>query len=534
MWNSPPSPLTPQTLRDDLPRYPILLQLLRVTAGTIPGPSGYASASVTAPNLYVAAVQQLRSDTLLPRDREPCLANDVNRAGLAPGYYLGRLAGSYQSLPVYEVVGAAAGVPVILPGVTPEQYTTLVTNLTPAQLAVLNNLNACQLQTLLELAITDIQRLTSNLTPTQLGLLIDGLTPTQIKLFVTTTTTAQTLVVTSAYPQTYQSVYQALTTSGANTLLSLLTSQQFSTLVNLNVAQLQIVGQLTATQLQTLTGLTATQVSKLVGQLTPTQLTSLLDTLTSAQLRLLTNGLTSKQIEQILQATTPTRLKTLVEDLTPTQLQALAKYAPSTTGTLLDNLTNAQIKTLLDLVPFPPSPVLGSANLFPMVPAISARPSSVPSPALPGYAPVVVDSTGNLWAYISGVWTSLTGGSSSPTLPSVEASNDVTGQSGPALVVNTAEGSGHYRVGGYVNITAISGDTLQLQLSYTDETSTIRSIILTPQGAASPDLSSVAVYLFPSVTFRITGASTILLEVIQTVSGGSNTWNAGGVIERLS
>lgn len=104
-----PSPLVNPILRDDLPRYPPHLQLLRVTAATVPGPVGGSSAGAgvgTVPPsvLYVASTQQLRTDTLAPRDREPCLVVDVNNVGLTAGYYLGRLAGSWTSLPVYEVV----------------------------------------------------------------------------------------------------------------------------------------------------------------------------------------------------------------------------------------------------------------------------------------------------------------------------------------------------------------------------------------------------------------------------------------------
>ena len=107
-----PSPLTSPVLRDDLPRYPIVLQLLRVTATTVPGPAGVAQlagSSVLGPLLYVAFTQQLRTDALLPRDREPCLADDVNNIGLTPGFYLARLGGSFNSLPVYEVATVASG-----------------------------------------------------------------------------------------------------------------------------------------------------------------------------------------------------------------------------------------------------------------------------------------------------------------------------------------------------------------------------------------------------------------------------------------
>lgn len=106
-----PSPLVSPVLRDDLPRYPPLLQLLRVTGATVIGPSGSLGSSsagigVIFPYLYVASTQQLKTDSLLPRDREPCLVSDINGEGLTPGYYLGRLAGSFNSLPIYEVTVA--------------------------------------------------------------------------------------------------------------------------------------------------------------------------------------------------------------------------------------------------------------------------------------------------------------------------------------------------------------------------------------------------------------------------------------------
>jgi hypothetical protein len=77
---------------------------VRVTAGTVAAPTARSSTSMVSSPLYVAFTQQLRTDTLVPRDREPCLVDDVVGQGLAPGYYPGRLSGSYTGLPVYEVV----------------------------------------------------------------------------------------------------------------------------------------------------------------------------------------------------------------------------------------------------------------------------------------------------------------------------------------------------------------------------------------------------------------------------------------------
>lgn len=104
------SPITGPNLKEELPLYPPLMQLLRVTATVVAGPAGVtqmASSSFLGPRLYVAFTQQLRTDGLLPRDREPCLVDDVNGRGISPGFYTGRLAGSHTSLPVYEVTGSA-------------------------------------------------------------------------------------------------------------------------------------------------------------------------------------------------------------------------------------------------------------------------------------------------------------------------------------------------------------------------------------------------------------------------------------------
>lgn len=95
-----------------LPVYPHLLQLCRVTAATVPGPAGVfqpAGSSFPGPTLYVSFTEQLQTGSLIPRDREPCLVDDVNGTGLTPGYYLCRLAGSFNGLPVYEAVCCAAG-----------------------------------------------------------------------------------------------------------------------------------------------------------------------------------------------------------------------------------------------------------------------------------------------------------------------------------------------------------------------------------------------------------------------------------------
>ncbi len=92
------------------PMYPPLIQVVRVTSGTVAGPSlGNSSSSSSSPStvvVYVSFTEQLAPDTLLMRDREPCLVIEPNGNTLSPGIYLARLVSNYTGLPLYAVVGA--------------------------------------------------------------------------------------------------------------------------------------------------------------------------------------------------------------------------------------------------------------------------------------------------------------------------------------------------------------------------------------------------------------------------------------------
>lgn len=128
MQGKGPTPFQAPNYRPDLPTYPVHLQLLRVTAMTVAGPAGYPQSgapgsSILAGGYYVSFTQQRRTDSGLPQDREPCLVQDVNALGLTPGFYLGRLAGSWTSLPVYEVTNLADTADTFLVHLTAKCYT---------------------------------------------------------------------------------------------------------------------------------------------------------------------------------------------------------------------------------------------------------------------------------------------------------------------------------------------------------------------------------------------------------------------------
>lgn len=89
------SNLNRPVLGQQLPVYPALLQVVRVTG-----------AAVTA-NVYPCIVQQVSVLTL--RDREDSYVLDCNASGLGLGYYNARLVGIYNSKPLYAVGGTASG-----------------------------------------------------------------------------------------------------------------------------------------------------------------------------------------------------------------------------------------------------------------------------------------------------------------------------------------------------------------------------------------------------------------------------------------
>ena len=309
-----PSPLNPPTFRADLPTYPVHDQVVRVTNKTIPGPSGYMSSSVLGASLYIGFTQQLRNDTLIPRDREPCVVLDLNRYGLAPGYYNARLAGSYQSVPVYEVGGSPVNPVLALrpaSGLTPAQVESLST-LTTEQLAVLGNLTPCQLQVLLEaLPLSQIQTLTLSITSTQLYNFVNLMTADELL-----------------------ALYNQLTTSQIRVLVSNLDFNEVHTLTNaLTVQQLwQLIINLTPTELQIVACDSCADLEYLFSEVTVAELNTVLDQLTTAQTK-------------TLFSLPPTQIVTLIDEFTIAQIQTfltgrpvppsvpITPYAPTLTGT---------------------------------------------------------------------------------------------------------------------------------------------------------------------------------------------------------
>lgn len=118
------------------------------------------------------------------------------------------------------------------------------------------------------------------------------------------------------------------------------------------------------------------------------------------------------------------------------------------------------------------------------------------------------------------------------------ASNDLTGQTAGATVTSfSVPGSGSFNtfsVGGYVTITAVALDVVQMQITWTDETNTSRTQVFYPMGSTTPGLSATGSNPYPTATIRAKQGTTITIATVLTTGTGSITYDAGGTITQMN
>lgn len=90
-----------------------------------------------------------------------------------------------------------------------------------------------------------------------------------------------------------------------------------------------------------------------------------------------------------------------------------------------------------------------------------------------------------------------------------------------------------FRIGGYITITSIAVDIIQLQCVYTDETNTVRTQLFFPQGLTSASLATTGAFVFPTMDIRAKAGTNINVITVLTVGGGSITYDVGVTIDSL-
>lgn len=137
-------------------------------------------------------------------------------------------------------------------------------------------------------------------------------------------------------------------------------------------------------------------------------------------------------------------------------------------------------------------------------------------------------SDGVVWAVQN-----FSSGLSSPLV----ASNDLTGQTAAVSPVTSysVPGSGSFNtfsVGGYLTVTAVSLDVIQLQVTYTDETSTSRTQSFFVQGATT-GISATGANGYSPMNIRAKQGTSITVATVLTTGTGSITYDVGANITQL-
>lgn len=82
-----------------------------------------------------------------------------------------------------------------------------------------------------------------------------------------------------------------------------------------------------------------------------------------------------------------------------------------------------------------------------------------------------------------------------------------------------------YTIGGYLNVTAVSTDIIQLQCTYTDENNNNQTV-------SFGNISTVGNSNYSPITIRVKAGSTITIKSNLSTGGGSVTYDAGGYIRK--
>lgn len=118
---------------------------------------------------------------------------------------------------------------------------------------------------------------------------------------------------------------------------------------------------------------------------------------------------------------------------------------------------------------------------------------------------------------------------------SIVTQGDLTAQSAAVTSVMTAYNTPNdstihtYRVNAYTAITAISAGTLTVQLSFTDETNTVRTLSYFAMGLTSAGLTGTGFDAFPPAVIRCKANTAI--TVLTTFTGVSITYDVGAYAE---
>lgn len=119
-------------------------------------------------------------------------------------------------------------------------------------------------------------------------------------------------------------------------------------------------------------------------------------------------------------------------------------------------------------------------------------------------------------------------------IPGIVCKSDVAATSTPGPICSyIVPANGVYRVGGYLNVTAVVTDVLQLQMAYTDTNTNAQTVVFFNMGATSGNISTTGDSSFPTVDIHPKSGTAITAQVVFTTGIGSVTYDVGSTIQQL-
>lgn len=122
------------------------------------------------------------------------------------------------------------------------------------------------------------------------------------------------------------------------------------------------------------------------------------------------------------------------------------------------------------------------------------------------------------------------------SIPLNQSSADLTAQTAAVSSVATYTASasnGTFRIGAYLNITAVTLDVIQVSVTYTDENNTAQTALFYGMGSTAAGLSAVGNSNFGAMDIRVKASTAITVKTVLTTGTGSITYDVGATISQL-
>jgi hypothetical protein len=161
--------------------------------------------------------------------------------------------------------------------------------------------------------------------------------------------------------------------------------------------------------------------------------------------------------------------------------------------------------------------IQGATGVISILPQSAAGTYNFNLPTTAGTAWQVLTSQGGSSAAMT--WSSV---------PIIQANNDLTAQTTAGNITTFTVGSSTatFNVSAYLNVTAITTDVIQVQITYTDENNTAQTVSLA-------NISAIGNSTYSPVTIRAKNGTVITAKTNLSTSGGTITYDAGARIAQL-